>query len=71
MSCRVIKNKEPHHILTIKGDHGGDIVLVGPGSRCYLSCHGAGTGGHVSISGAKTLRALARAILKCLPKEPG
>lgn len=66
MSCRVIKNKEPHHILTIKGDHEGDIVLVGP-NRCYLSCHGD-TNGHVSISGAKTLRALANAILDSLPK---
>lgn len=70
MACRIVKNKQKWHILTIRGDREGDIALVGPPTRCYLSCHG-GNQGHVSISGRETLRALAQAILKSLPpKKP-
>ena len=66
--ARVIKNQEKWHALTIKGDHGGDVVLVAGGRRSYLSCHGKPvSGGYLSISGAVTLRKLARAILKNVP----
>lgn len=68
MACRVVKNEEDWHIITIKGDCGGDVTLVGPPNQCYLSCHGAAFA-HVSISGPETLRALAHAILKSLPPK--
>lgn len=67
MSCRVLKNEEPHYIITIRGDQkdGSSFVLVGPATRCYLSVH-ADCGGHASISGRATLRALAKAILNAV-----
>lgn len=65
--ARVTKNEEDWHILTIKGDHGGEVVLVGPGKRSYISAHA--TAGFLSISGAQTLRALAKAILKHIPAD--
>lgn len=64
MSCRVIKNKEPHHLITIRGDRGNStIVLVGPRIRQYLAMHPSLEENFISISGPKTLRALALAIL--------
>ncbi len=66
-NCRIIKNEDPWHRLTIQGDRGsGTAVLVGPRSRQYLSVHAThpdGYAAHFSISGKATLRALGKALL--------
>lgn len=66
-NCRVIKNEEPWHLLTIRGDRGaGTATLVGPRKRQYLSVHAQmpdGNTAHFSISGKATLRALGKALL--------
>lgn len=68
MSSRVMKNEESHHIITIRGDRDeSSFVLVGPAKRQYLSVHPGPGQTFASISGPRTLRALARAILG-LPK---
>lgn len=65
MSCRVIKNAEKHHVITIRGDYGNQVVtLVGPPTRQYLTAHPGPGQTFVSISGKKTLRKLAIAILR-------
>lgn len=62
--CRVTKNEQPWHLLTIVADRGeGDFTLVGPPKRMYLSVHATHGSAHASISGRKTLVALAKAIL--------
>lgn len=64
MVSRVLKNEEKHHIITIRGDHGdSSFVLVGPPKRQYLSVHPADGDVYTSLSGPKSLRALALAIL--------
>lgn len=64
-SCRVLANEEPHHIVTIRGDRGeGSFVLVGPPARQYLSVHCEPGQSFTSISGRRTLVALAEAILR-------
>jgi hypothetical protein len=66
-NCRVVKNEESWHLLTIRGDRGaGTATLVGPRTRQYLSVHAQTPGGgtaHFSISGKATLRALGKALL--------
>lgn len=65
MSSRVLKNQEPHHIITIRGDRGESLfTLVGPPHRQYLSVHPGPGQTFASISGSKTLSALAKAILR-------
>ena len=67
--ARVVKNKEPHHVLTIKDDNGLEVVLVGHGRRTYLWADGNHNRLVNTVSGVKTLRALARAILNEVGKS--
>lgn len=66
-NCRVIKNEQSWHLLTIRGDRGSGVAtLVGPRTRQYLSVHAEkpeGGTAHFSISGKATLRALGKALL--------
>lgn len=67
--ARVVKNKEPHHALTIKDDNGLNVVLVRGGTRAYLWADGNHNRLVNTVSGVKTLRALAKAILKEVGKS--
>lgn len=63
--ARVVKNQEPHHALSIKDDHGLDVTLIAGGKRRTYLWVGCDHNRLVAtVSGEKTLRALARAILR-------
>lgn len=65
--ARVVKNAESWHAITIRGDGGGPVILVGRGRTAYLVAHAREGRNYESVSGPKTLRALARAILRTVP----
>jgi hypothetical protein len=60
--ARVIKG-EKHHRITIRGDHGGEVDVVKGGKRRAYLWTGHPEGKVVTVSGEKTLRKLALAIL--------
>jgi hypothetical protein len=61
--ARIIKSQESFHLLTIRSDRNdGELLLIG-GHRPYLWAGNAG-GPVTLVSGNKTLRMLAKAILK-------
>lgn len=67
--ARLRKNEQPWYRITMSSDQGPKhtLGLVGGGSRSYLHVEIQGRDGlfhHVSFGGVKTLRALAKAILK-------
>lgn len=62
---RIVKNRDPWHIITIRDRYDGEFCLVG-GGRPYLSVH-AGNPGHkgfAALGGQTSLRRLAYAILR-------
>ena len=66
MATKITKNQDRWHKITLRADSHEDdrVVLVGGGKRAYLWAQGHRNGGIVHISGAATLRALAKAILE-------
>lgn len=64
MGSRVAKTEEKHHTFRIISDHGDDVILVGKGKQAYLWAGAKPLCGCTTVSGQKTLRALAKAILK-------
>lgn len=63
--ARVVKKREPHHALDIKDDRGLEVALIKGGPRRAYLWVGCDHNRLVStISGAGTLRALAKAILR-------
>jgi len=63
MGSKVVKNQEKSHRITIKCDHrDGEIILIGGKQRAYLWIGSGGTCA-THLSGAATLRKLAKAIL--------
>ena len=54
---------EKHHRIAIRGDHGGEVDVVKGGPRRAYLWSGHPEGRVVTISGEKTLRKLALAIL--------
>lgn len=70
MAERVVKSKDRHHTLTVRGAS-AELIVIGFGKRnSYLwigrpqDYRGADPNAVMTISGTKTLRAIAKAILK-------
>jgi hypothetical protein len=61
--ARIVKNQEKWHKLTVKDEYGGEMILMGTGRSAQLSIW-AKKDNFAYMSGPKTLRALAHAILK-------
>jgi len=67
--ARVIKNQEEYHAVTILGDQGKEsLAVLVKGARPYLALFAPRGESFLSISGNKTLRALANAILKTVKR---
>ena len=64
--ARVKKNQEHWHVITIGNhiDDNAELILIGHGKNSYLWVSDRDGRPSVSFSGAKTLKALALAILK-------
>lgn len=68
---KVLKNAHPHHRITLRGDSHEDdrVILVKGGKRSYLWIDQQGPR-RVTVSGRKSLIALAHAILDEMGETP-